>query len=103
MDFIPLMYQLWQCNIAGTTAKLASSFICHPSDCTWQDGIVAEWAKAHPDEISQGASSTDLEHLWKVRMLPIIEEIEPIGEFGKEGWNYISTYFEELFDQGVQK
>jgi type VI secretion system secreted protein VgrG len=96
------MYRRWKGDTASDPATLASSFICHPNDSTWQDAIVSNWAKSHPKEILQGASATDLEHLHETHAKPALERIKQIGSRGKENWNYINKHYLDLFGERSQ-
>ncbi|MGY1919458.1 HET-C-related protein [Pseudomonas tolaasii] len=96
------MYKRWQGDTASDPTTLASSFICHPNDSSWQDAIVSNWAKSHPKEILQGASATDLEHLHNTHAKPALERIKQIGSRGEDNWNYINKHYLDLFGERNQ-
>jgi hypothetical protein len=95
------MYARWKGQPGMDPARIASAFMVHPEDCSWQDAIVAAWARTHAPQIQRASSATALQHLHEAHA-EALEPIKRIGRHGTESWDYISRNFETLFGKEDQ-
>ena len=93
------MRDTWAENQGPQPHRLAAGFMCHPQDSTWQDEIVAAWAKKNPEKIRQGESATVLQHLHKEFVATTLERISEMGRHSTAGWDYIQKYYKSLFQK----
>lgn len=59
------MVNHWEYRDGSNPMALATAYFAHPQDTTWQDEIVARWARENPDLIAQGSNVFWLENLQK--------------------------------------
>ena len=92
------MAQKWWGNGGGASPSVvAAQFICHPSDCTWQDQQVKAWGVAHPDQVKRGESATEWEALERAHKQEVMDNLERMRQGPRRSWNYVSKYYEDLF------
>jgi len=80
-------------------AELASSFIAHPEDCHWQDGVVREWAMKNDAEVQRASSATVLEHLHQIHGKSTLQALRKMGRHGDEGWSYLLRNYQFILGQ----
>lgn len=96
------MRAMWRGYPYADPARIAASFLVHPNDCSWQDQMVATWAKSHGAQILRAGSATGLQHLHATHGKRALEQIKRIGRHGTESWDYISRNYEVMFGQPNQ-
>ena len=96
------MNKHWRGIPASDPAKVAASYLTHPQDSTWQDGLVRAWAQKHPANIRRAASATELQHLHEEHGKHALEEIRRVGRYGSKSWDYITEFYEDLFGEKNQ-
>jgi hypothetical protein len=77
---------------------IASGFLKHPKDCTWQDQLVKAWGHANPAAVARGASATEWEALERAHKQEAIKRIEDMSSASKKSWQFLEKNFEDLFD-----
>jgi hypothetical protein len=92
----------WGGNTTSDPAGAAATFIVHPMDSNWQDSIVTNWERSHPQEIKRGASSTEWEALRKEHEAEMREQVESVRKRSKGLWNYINENYETIFGEKSQ-
>jgi hypothetical protein len=96
------MLRSWQGSSAANPGLMAAQFLVHPFDCHWQDRIVANWAKAHPDQIKRAESATAMQTLQEGYLKDALSTIKKLGNDSQKRWDYIYKYFEAIFDDKNQ-
>jgi carboxypeptidase C (cathepsin A) len=74
----------------------AAHFLVHPFESSWQDQIVAEWARQNPALVKRGESATEWEALEKEHKKKVLESISTVSKSSKLTWDYVNRYFDEL-------
>jgi hypothetical protein len=92
----------WRGDVTADPTEVAAAFIVHPMDSNWQDVIVTNWGRSHPQQIKRGASSTEWEALRKEHEQKVRQRIEGARKHSKDLWNYINTNYETIFGEKNQ-
>ncbi len=92
----------WDGDTAANPALIARGFMTHPFDTNWQDKIVADWAKKHPQEVKRGESATEWEAIEKAHKKEVLESIDRAKKTNQNAWDYINKNFTTLFNEKNQ-
>ena len=92
----------WKGDATADPALIARGFLVHPFDTNWQDKLVADWAKRHPQEVKRGESATEWEALEKAHKKEILDSINSAKKANQESWDYINKNFTVLFNEKNQ-
>jgi hypothetical protein len=92
----------WNGDATADPALIARGFMTHPFDTNWQDKLVADWAKRHPQEVKRGESATEWEALEKAHKKEVLDSIERAKKINQESWDYINKNFSALFNEKNQ-
>ena len=92
----------WKGETTADPALIARGFLTHPFDTSWQDKLVADWARKHPQEVKRGESATEWEAMEKAHKEEVLDSIERAKKTNQEAWNYINKNFTTLFNEKNQ-
>jgi hypothetical protein len=92
----------WKGDTTADPALIARDFLTHPFDTDWQDKLVTDWAKMHPQEVKRGESATEWEAIEKAHKKEVLDSIERAKKTNQEAWDYINKNFTALFDEKNQ-
>ena len=87
----------WRNDLSADPALIATRYLTHPLDTTWQDEPVAKWAAKHPLQIVRGESATEWEALEKAHKQETIDAINNAGKRSKKLWDYINDNYDSIF------
>ncbi len=61
----------WSGDESADPVTVATRFICHPMDCSWQDETVRRWAQENPVSIGTSTSPVDLKNVHQqIQIIP---------------------------------
>jgi hypothetical protein len=92
----------WRGDVTADPTEVAAAFIVHPMDSNWQDVIVTNWGRSHPQQIKRGTSFTEWEALRKEHEQEVRQRIEGARKHSKDLWNYINGNYETIFGEKNQ-
>jgi len=82
--------------------RIATSFLVHTHDCSWQDQPVSVWTKSHAAQIQRAGFATGLQQLHETHGKRALEQIKHTGRYGTDSWDYISRNYAEMFGKDNQ-
>jgi len=88
------MIDNWEDRPGPNPMAVATAFFAHPQDTTWQDEIVARWAKENPRLIAQGSSV--------IRLEPVHKELFDAGKREIDGLYQIAITFQKEVQKYIQ-
>lgn len=92
----------WAGDRKADPGAVATNFLIHPFDCTWQDKLVAEWARMHPDLVKRGESATAMEAVRAAHEQEARKHVEQVRSKSVETWKYINKYYSAIFGETNQ-
>ncbi|CAK17069.1 HET-C-related protein [Pseudomonas entomophila] len=72
------MFRFWNGEVEHPPADLASGFICHPYDSSWQDSLVAEWLEKHEDKVQAASAFDSLKAIYDKHIETLLEKLEAL-------------------------
>lgn len=76
-------------------AVVAARFFTHPMDSEWQDEIVQQWARKHPENVKRATRKSDLQDGQK-RLQKSAQDA--LRRFNSESSSFMNTFFEKVAD-----
>lgn len=72
------MFRFWNGEVEYPPVSLASGFICHPYDSSWQDSLVAEWLEKHEDKVQAASAFDNLKEIYQANIDTLFEKLRAL-------------------------